>query len=82
MFLIVELKTATLDYGIPGISQAHMLLLFLMMISVSMIPYLFLYLSLRDKSGKAPVSSEASTKPFSKLAAWMHAHRHPELLHH
>lgn len=23
---IVELKTATLDYGIPGISQVHLLL--------------------------------------------------------
>ena len=82
MFSIVELKTATLDSGIPGISSTHMLLLYLMMFSVSMIPYLFLYLSLRDKSGKAPLSSEASTKPFRKMNAWMHAHRHPELLHH
>jgi hypothetical protein len=82
VFSIIELKTTTLDYGIPGISQAHMLLLFLMMISVSMIPYLLLYLSLRDKSGKVPVSSEASTKPFRKMIAWMHAHRHPALLHH
>jgi hypothetical protein len=82
VFSIVELKTATLDYGITGISSTHMLLLDLMMFSVSMIPYLFMYLSLRDKSGKSPVSSQASTKPFSKMIAWMHAHRHPALLHH
>jgi len=39
-----------------------MLLLFLMMLSVSMIPYLFLYLSLRDEQSRASRSSTA--KPF------------------
>lgn len=86
MFSIVELKTATLDYGIPGISQAHMLLLFLMMISVSMIPYLFLFLSLRDKHAKASTSLKPSPilsmNPFTKMIAWVQVHRHPELLHH
>ena len=86
MFSIVELKTATLDYGIPGVSPARMLLIFVMMLSISMIPYLFLYLSLREEQGKASVSfrapSEVTAKPFGKLIAWMHAHRHPQLLHH
>jgi len=80
VFPTVELKAAALDYGIPGISPTHMLLLFLMMLSVSMIPYLFLYLSLRDEQSRASRSSTA--KPFKSWTAWLHAHRHPELLHH
>jgi hypothetical protein len=75
---IIELNTRTLDSGIPGVSPTHMLLLFLMMYAVAMIPFAFLYLSLRDKK----VRVIESTKPFSKMVAWVHAHRHPALLHH
>jgi hypothetical protein len=75
MFSLVELKAATLDYGIPGISQTPLLLIFLMMLGISMIPYFFLYLSLGDKK------SEASTKHAGKFATWLHAHRHPLLNH-
>jgi hypothetical protein len=84
VFSIIELKTATLDYGIPGISPTHMLLVYLMMFAVSMIPYLFLFLSLRDKRGLGSISLSASptTKPFRKIFGWLQAHRHPELLHH
>ena len=78
MLSIIELNTRTLDSGIPGVSPTHMLLLFLMMFAVPMIPYAFLYLSLRDKRAPLP---ESTTKPFSKMAAWMHAHSHP-VLHH
>ena len=76
MFSIVELKATALDHGIPGVSPAHMLLLVLLMFSVPMIPYLFLYLSLRDQPGRPAMS------PFGKMIAWVHTHRHPELLHH
>jgi hypothetical protein len=71
----VELKTAVLDYGIPGISQMHMQLLFLMMFVVPLIPFLFLFLSLRDEPG-APV------KPLRAEPTWVHAHGNPALLHH
>jgi hypothetical protein len=85
VFSIVELKTTALEYGIPGISQTLLPLLFGMMLAISMIPYLFLYLSLRDKRAGAPASSrlhEFAAKPFRQLTAWVHAHRHPQLLHH
>lgn len=88
MFSIVELKTATLDYGIPGVSPARMLLIFVMMLSISMIPYLFLYLSLLDKRRGQSTSLRSSripeftTKPLRKMIAWVDAHRHPALLHH
>jgi hypothetical protein len=74
VFSIVELKTATLDYGTPGISQMVLLLLFLLMIGVSMIPYLFLYVSLGEK--------KPAVKRESRFTEWLHAHRHPHLLHH
>jgi hypothetical protein len=78
VFSIVELKTTALDSGITGVSPTHMLLLFLMMLAISMIPYLFLYVSLRDKQGRA----STTTKPFERMIGWLHVHRHPELLHH
>lgn len=79
MFSIVELKTAILDYGTPGVSQALLLLLFLMMLAIPMIPYAFLYHAARDKHAGA-----AAIKPFPirRMFAWVHLHRHPELLHH
>ena len=80
MFSIVELKATALDIGVPGISPTLMLLLFVMMLSISMIPYLFLFLSLRDKQSRA--ARPSTVKPFSKMTAWVQAHRHPELLHH
>jgi hypothetical protein len=85
---IVQLKTAALDYGIPGVSPIHMLLLYLMAFAIPMIPYAFLYLSLRDERGRASLSPRATPileftiQSFRKTIAWMHAHRHPELLHH
>lgn len=80
MLSIVQLKTTALDVGIPGISQVHMLLIFGMMLAISMIPYFFLYLSLREQ-GRAPVSRKHSPI-VEKITAWVHAHRHPQLLHH
>ncbi len=86
MFSIIELKATALDYGIPGVSPMLMLLLFLMTLSVPMIPYLFLFISLRDKQGRASMSLTASPTleltPFGRMIAWVHAHRHPEMLHH
>jgi hypothetical protein len=86
VFLLVELKTATLDYGIRGFSQMDLLLVFLMMIAISMIPYALLFISLRRTEAGASLESkpsrESSAWPFGKLISWMHAHRHPELLHH
>lgn len=80
MFSIVELKATALNIGVPGISPTLMLLLFVMMLSISMIPYLFLFLSLREKQTRATRPSRAM--PFRKMTAWVQAHRHPELLHH
>ncbi len=77
MFSLVELKTAILDQGIPGMSPLDTALAFLLMFGVSMIPYAMFYLSLR-KSAKAP---EAAHGPFAKLTAWMHMHHHPQPLH-
>ncbi len=74
MLSIVEFKTTALDHGIPGITATHMLLLFLLMLAVSMIPYLFLFLSLLDQKSRPSTSR--------KMFAWVHWHRHPELLHH
>ena len=88
MFAIVALKTATLDYGIAGISPLHMLLLMLMMMAIPMIPYAFLYRSLRDKeAGLRSVSSAAPQPGFwsagmRKMSTWVHVHRHPQPLHH
>lgn len=77
MFLLVELKTATLDYGIPGVSAMRMLLMFWMMLAISMIPYLFLYLSLRERRA---MEQRASMR-VRGFAAWLDVHR-PHLLHH
>lgn len=74
MFLLVELKTATLDYGIQGVTAIKMVLIFWMMLAISMIPYLFLYVSLLDKRKV----ERPATKSF---ASWLHVHR-PHLLHH
>jgi hypothetical protein len=52
-----------------------MLAIFLLAFAVPMIPYLFLYLSLRDKKTR-------TVRAGSTLFAWMHPHRHPELLRH
>jgi hypothetical protein len=81
VFLLVELKPEILDYGIPGISPIHMLLLFAMMLAIPMIPYAFLYRAVRDKKKPAAARSLQSS-PFAKLAAWIYLHRHPQLLHH
>jgi choline-glycine betaine transporter len=88
VFSIVQLKVTALDYGIAGLSVTQMVLLFLMMFLVPMIPYLFLFLSLREKKATAAMSLRAlpilefTTKPFREFIAWVHTHRHPELLHH
>lgn len=79
MLMIAELKTMALDAGIPGISQAQMLLIFGMAIAISMIPYFFLYRSLREKPQGAPAREHSAF--VERLNAWVHAHRHP-VLHH
>jgi hypothetical protein len=83
VFLIVQLQTAPLDAGVPA-SQLHWVLIFLMLIALPMIPYLFLYLSLREKHIGAP--KPATGSPFRelarKIAASFHVHRHPQPLHH
>ena len=81
MFSLVELKVATLDYGIPGVSATHMLLIFVMMLAISMIPYFFLFLSLRDRKVRETPEALTTATHFGKMGAWLHAHRHP-LLHH
>ena len=82
MFSLVELKTMTLDKGIPGVSPALMLLLFALMLALSMIPYALLYVSLREKKG-AEAARVSHVPGFAKrMIAWVHVHRHPELLHH
>jgi hypothetical protein len=78
MLLSAELKTTILDRGIPGVSSTELLLIFGMMLAISMIPYFFLYLSLRPKRG----TSEPTPNLVEKLIGWLHPHRHPELLHH
>ncbi len=86
MFSIVQIKTATLDYGIPGVSPAHMLLLFLVALAVPMIPFLFLFFSLPGEKDSAPVSlknspAKSTGKPFKKASARVHV-QNPGLLHH
>jgi len=85
VFSIFELKTMALDNGIPGISQTQLMLLFLMIVAIAMIPYSFLYLSLRDKTTSTLRTSptlEFVVKPLRRILSSMHLHRHPELLHH
>jgi hypothetical protein len=83
--LIVELKATPLDQGIPNVSPTHMMLFVLLISLVPMIPYLFLYLSLRGEPSGQSMSSpilEFITKPFRKMIAWVHTHRHLEPLQH
>jgi hypothetical protein len=90
--LIVQLKTAVLDYGIPGVSPAHMLVLFGVAFAVPMIPFLFLYFSVRGEKDSAPAApknsgAKAAGKPFEtgepfKMVAPLHVQRNPEPLHH
>lgn len=85
MFSIVELKTTTLDIGIPGVSPIQMLLFFAMMLAISMIPYLFLFVSLRNNKdsmspGPSPILA-FTAEHLRRLGAWIHVHRHP-VLHH
>ena len=84
MFSIVELKTRPLDSGTPGIPPVHALLLLLMLLAIPMIPYAFLYLSWRHKQGRASMMFQPSQAKaaFGKMMAWLHMHRHPQLLHH
>jgi hypothetical protein len=77
MFAILQLHSAVLDHGVSGISPLDLLLLFLMMYGITMVPYFFLYLSLRDRRKEA----EPRWMHFGKLGAWMHVHWHPHLLH-
>ena len=80
MISLLQLKSASLDYG-NGFSSLQTVLLLLLILGVPMIPYLFLYLGLRDKgaavskAGKAPHFFELATK-------WLHLRHHPQLLHH
>ena len=80
MFSIVDLTTRTLDYGIPGISPALAVLLLLLILGLPMIPYVVQYVALREKESRA--SNAVAISPFEKMIAWVHVHRHPELLHH
>jgi hypothetical protein len=80
MFSIVQLKSAALDFGVPGISRTLTMLIFLMMFAIPAIPYVFLYFSLRDKKSRPSPSSKPST--IRAMTAWLHAHHHPHLLHH
>lgn len=87
MFPLLQLKTTALDFGIPDISATRMLLLYALMLGVSMIPYALLYISLRRADHPASIAAKAppataSPSIFGKLAARLHVHRHPELLHH
>ena len=82
MFSIVELRTMTLDSGIPGVSPTLVLLLFALMFAISMIPYALLYVSLRDKKGVEAVRPSHVPRFARRMIAWVHVHRHPELLHH
>jgi len=77
MFAIVQLHSAVLDHGVSGISPLQLLLIFLMISGITMIPYFFLYLSLRDRRKR----TEPRTMPLRKLGGWMHLHWHPHLMH-
>ena len=72
MFALIQLKTATLDIGVPGMPPLATALALLLMFGVPMIPYAMFYLSLREKT---------STAPFAKLIGWAHIH-HPQPVHH
>lgn len=81
MFSLVELNTATLDKGIPGITPVDTALLFLLMFGVAMFPYALFYLSLRQKPSAAPGAAGLTHGPFARLTAWMHLH-HAEAMRH
>jgi hypothetical protein len=76
VFALVQLKTTPLDIGIPGFSAVPVLLVFLMILAIPMIPYLFLYLGLRNEGSKQ------RQPPRRTIADRLHLHRHPVLLHH
>ncbi len=82
MFSIVELETMTLDKGIPGVSPTLLLLLFALMFAISMIPYALLFVSLRDRKGAEAARVSQAPGFARRIVAWVHVHRHPELLHH
>jgi len=78
MLLSAELKSTVLDRGIPGVSSTEMLVIFGMMLAISMIPYFFLFRSLRPKRSV----TESAPKLSGRMMGWLHPHRHPQLLHH
>ena len=79
MFSLVELKTMGLDT--LGISQLRTILYFLLMFGIPMVPYFFLYHSLREVETTQPAPQREGFR-FRKLMDWMHIHRHPQPLHH
>lgn len=92
MFSLIELKTAVLDAGTPGISPWHAVLLLMMVVVIPIIPYILLSHSLEEQEDReALVAPPSAPEPFVKMTArmhawlhshhWMHSH-HPHLLHH
>lgn len=79
MFLLVQLHSATLDYG-TRLSPLSALLLLIMIAWIPLIPYAFLYHSLRNEGQK--VAKPLKPSPVHKMMDWVHAHRHPQLVHH
>ena len=77
MFLFMQLKQSTLDYGQLSYSPLHVILLILLILAIPMIPYTWMYFVYgRDKTQKPRQHS-----PFHKMMDWMHVHRHP-VFHH
>lgn len=75
-----RIDAAVADQG-TRVSQAHTLLLLLMMLAIPMIPYVIFYLMLVKEKAREPVSRRF-THPFRKMFAWGHVHSHPQLLHY
>lgn len=78
MFLLLQLKEMRLDSGTLGISQVDALLLFILILGITMVPYSFLVRSLGERKD----GGRRSPSVLHRALDWMHLHRHPELLHH
>lgn len=78
MFLLLQLKQTSLDSGTLGISQVDALLLFILVLALTMVPYFFLYRSLGEHKG----GEKTSPSLVHRALDWMHVHRHPALVHH
>jgi len=78
MLALIQLHSAMLDASAPALSPVQAYLLLLMITAIPLIPYILLHRTWED----AEEEGQPAEQHTHGLGAWLHFHRHPELLHH